>query len=44
MRCEECGLEMVIWKSEEKDGKREAEFVCRNPACVRFDERLRKKQ
>lgn len=42
MVCEECGLEMVIYRVEEReDGTQENVYVCRNPKCDRFDKRLR---
>ena len=45
MVCEQCGLEMVIYRVEEKeDGTHETVYVCRNPKCTRFDKRLRKEQ
>ncbi len=45
MVCKQCGLEMVIYRVEEKeDGTRETVYVCRNPKCARFDKRLRKEQ
>ena len=43
MKCEVCGLDMVIYRAEEKeDGTRETVYVCRNPKCARFDKRLKK--
>lgn len=43
MKCEACGLDMVIYQMDQKeDGKQEAVYVCRNPRCVRFDRRLKK--
>ena len=45
MKCEVCGLDMVIYRAEEKeDGTRETVHVCRNPKCARFDKRLKKEQ
>ena len=45
MKCEACGLDMVIYRVEEKeDGTRKTVYVCRNPQCARFDKRLRKEQ
>lgn len=43
MKCEACGLDMVIyWVEEKEDGTRETVHVCRNPKCARFDKRLKK--
>lgn len=45
MKCDACGLEMVIYRVEEKeDGIRETVYACRNPKCSCFDKRLAKKQ
>ncbi len=45
MVCEECGLEMMIYRVEEReDGTKENVYICRNPKCARFDKRLRKEQ
>lgn len=41
MRCKSCGLEMVIYRRAQ-DG--EAEYVCRNQRCSRFDKRLKKQE
>ncbi|MDY3690843.1 MAG: hypothetical protein SO072_02615 [Dysosmobacter sp.] len=43
MLCENCGLEMIIYRVEQKeDGSRETVYACRNPQCPRFDKRLKK--
>ena len=41
MICPECGLEMLLYQvTEQADGTRETEYVCRNPRCGRYDRRL----
>lgn len=41
MTCPECGLEMLLYQvTEQADGTRETEYVCRNPRCGRYDRRL----
>lgn len=44
MTCQECGLEMMIYQVKiTADGGEEAEYVCRNRRCGRYDRRLTRK-
>lgn len=45
MNCPACGLELMIYQvNMTPDGKRETEYVCRNPRCGRYDRRLARKE
>lgn len=43
MKCEACGLEMMIYRvAKKEDGTKGTEYVCRNRKCTEFDQRLKK--
>lgn len=44
MKCQECGLELMIYQvSIKADGREEVEYACRNPRCGCYDRRLMRK-
>ena len=44
MKCQECGLELMLYQvSLNTDGQETAEYVCRNPRCGCYDRRLKRK-
>lgn len=44
MRCEKCGVEMIVYAVKKKEGGgREVIYACRNKNCPDFDKRLAKK-
>lgn len=44
MKCQECGLEMVIYQVNKRtEGGQEIVYACRNKRCPRFDRRLKPK-
>lgn len=44
MKCQECGLELMIYQVGTKaDGSEEVEYACRNPRCGCYDRRLTRK-
>lgn len=44
MKCQECGLELMIYQvTTNAGGEEELEYSCRNPRCSCYDRRLTRK-
>lgn len=44
MKCQECGLELMIYQvTTNAKGEEEVEYACRNPRCGCYDKRLTRK-
>lgn len=44
MKCQECGLELMIYQvTTNAGGEEEVEYSCRNPRCGCYDRRLTRK-